>query len=118
MKSAPAAQVNRPIEERLDILTEMYGKCEQGDLIEATKRISKRLGGERTKMAIDLIGKGEIREACRIILDYYDRSYRIDRVRTSLTEFEIGGLSADQAAALLIKSKSAIPPKTVTSAKV
>jgi len=105
MKSAQRIDVTRPIEERLDILTEMYGQSDRTELIDATKRIAKRLGGERTKAAIELIYENDLREACRIILDYYDRSYVASRKRkpTSPPKLDIGGLSATQASSLLIQ---------------
>ena len=110
MKSAPAIRVTRPVEMRLDILTEMYGNTARGDLIEATKRISKKLGGERTTAAIDLIGKNEIREACRIILGYYDRCYSSDihRRKMPARKLDIGRLTANDAAMLLIKESSTL----------
>ena len=105
MKTAPVIEISRPIEERLDILTDMYGESDREELIEATQRIAKNLGGERTKDAVELIRKNDIREACRIILDYYDRSYVANRGRrlAAVFELEVGGLSDQVAAGLLIK---------------
>jgi tRNA 2-selenouridine synthase len=104
MKSAPSFEITRPIEVRLDILTEMYGQISPTDLIVATKRIAQRLGGLRTKAAIELINKNEIREACRLILDYYDRSYTgYSKNRPlSIPRVAVGTLSAENAAVLLI----------------
>jgi tRNA 2-selenouridine synthase len=104
MKSAPSFEITRPIEVRLDILNEMYGQISQADLIVATKRIAQRLGGLRTKAAIELINKNEIREACRLILDYYDRSYTgYSKNRLlSIPRVDVGTLSAENAAVLLI----------------
>ncbi len=105
MKSAPAFEIVRPIEERLDTLTEIYGQENRNALIEATERIGKKLGGERTKTAVRLIEKYELRAACRIILDYYDRSYGDDRKRRRVTPYKlkIGGMSDREAAVLLVK---------------
>ena len=104
MKAAPAIKIVRPIEKRLDILTEMYGQIDRGELIEATKRITKKLGGKSTKEAVDLINKNELREACRIILDYYDRSYNahIKRRPMNVPELDVGELSAQDVAKLLL----------------
>ncbi|NNE98322.1 MAG: tRNA 2-selenouridine(34) synthase MnmH [Pyrinomonadaceae bacterium] len=105
MRSAPAIAIARPINERLDILTEMYGEADGSKLIEATKRISQRLGGQRTKSAIDLISENDLRGACRLILDYYDRTYTVHRKRrgVSVPEIDVGGLSATDAAAFLLE---------------
>ncbi len=109
MRSASMVGITRPIEERLRILTEMYGEADFSDLIEATKRITKQLGGERTRTAVDLISKNKIREACRVILEYYDRSYEVSSKRRPATIFEInvGGMSAADAAAHLIRNTPA-----------
>jgi tRNA 2-selenouridine synthase len=105
MKSAPVFEISRPIEARLDILTEIYGSFSHVSLIEATKRISQRLGGLRAKIVIEQITDNKIREACELLLDYYDRSYTLDRKYSSpsITRVEIGHLSAAEATRLLIE---------------
>ncbi len=110
MKAASTIKIVRPIEKRLDILTEMYGQIDRGGLIEATKRITKRLGGQSTQTAVDLIDKNELREACRIILDYYDRSYNahIKRRPMNVPELDVGELSAPEAAKLLLTKAPAL----------
>ncbi len=108
MKAAPMVAIRRPLEERLDILTEMYGQTSREDLIEATTRIARNLGGERTKAAVELIRKNEIRDACRIILDYYDRTYGENRKRRPavIPEIDVRELSFNEAASLLIEKAS------------
>ncbi|MEZ5346557.1 MAG: tRNA 2-selenouridine(34) synthase MnmH [Pyrinomonadaceae bacterium] len=101
MKSSPSIEINRSIEERLDNLTRIYGDSNREDLTNATKRIAQRLGGARTKAAVELIANGDLREACRIILDYYDRSYNFGRRRIPVAEIDVSGLTSDQAAKLL-----------------
>ena len=44
-------------------------------LAEATERISRRLGPQRTQQALDAIRREDWAEACRATLDYYDRCY-------------------------------------------
>ena len=44
-------------------------------LAEATRRIGKRLGPQRTQQAVEAIAAGNLRLACQVILDYYDRTY-------------------------------------------
>jgi tRNA 2-selenouridine synthase len=118
MKSAPAFEITRPIEVRLDILTEMYGHINPLDLITATKRIAQRLGGLRTKSAIGLINKNEIRDACRLILDYYDRCYAeySNNRPLSIPQVDLGHLSAENAALLLIEKTRNIANELVHSA--
>lgn len=108
MKAAPVIEIIRPVEERLDILTEMYGQAEPAELIDATIRITKYLGGERAGAAVELIRQKNLRGACRIILEYYDRSYSADLKRRSMNvpELNAGSLSAAEAARLLIEKFS------------
>lgn len=108
MKASPTIEVVRPLTERLDLLTEMYGASDASDLIRATERIKENLGGERTRLAIEMIKKGDIREACRIILDYYDRNYRasLKRRPVSPLELDLSGMSDKKAARFLIANVS------------
>ena len=104
MEAAPTLEIVRSLEERLDILIEIYGQTERPGLIEATERIRKRLGGQRTQQAVELIHNEQPREVCRILLDYYDRTYRYDLERRQkvIPQLDITGLSTDDAATLLI----------------
>jgi tRNA 2-selenouridine synthase len=110
MKSAPVIEIVRPLEDRLDILTEMYGQIDTRSLVEATQRISRGLGGERTTAAVELIEKGCLREAVGIILDYYDRSYRSDLKRRPAVppKLEINGIDDASAADLLVTTATSL----------
>jgi tRNA 2-selenouridine synthase len=111
MKNAPVVEIRRSVKERLDILTEIYGAADPAELIEATGRIRERLGGKRTQDAVEAIRQGDFREACRIILDYYDRSYRADFKRRDpagrIKRFDLTGLSDRQSAERLIEETPA-----------
>jgi tRNA 2-selenouridine synthase len=104
MDAAPAVEVVRTVDERLDLLVEIYGEASTEGLVEATERIRKRLGGDRTQTAIQHIQSGNLREACAIILDYYDRTYRYDLERRGkvIPQVDIVGLSPQGSARLLI----------------
>lgn len=105
MKSAEKVEINRPISERVKILTEMYGAVEKKELFAATLRIEKKLGGKRTREALELIQKNKLSEACEIILDYYDRCYNYDFRRTlQITKkVSVSGLTDKEAAKLLLE---------------
>ncbi len=62
-------------EKRLDILLEEYGDLDHEELIDATRGIQKRLGGQNMIDAIKAIEAGDLRTAAEISLTYYDRSY-------------------------------------------
>lgn len=104
MEAAPTLEIVRPIEERLDILVEVYGETSREGLIAATERIRKRLGGQRTQQAIELIRQEQPREVCKIVLDYYDRTYRYDLERRQkvIPQIDIAGHPPQTAAQLLI----------------
>ncbi len=105
MEAAPTLEVVRPIDERLDILVQIYGQTNRAELIEATERIRKRLGGQRTQQAVDLIRQEQPHAVCKILLDYYDRTYRYDLERRNkvIPQLDITGLSPNEAAALLVE---------------
>ena len=64
-----------PFEERLNYITEEYGKFEKEGMVNAVIRIQKRLGGLETKNAINYLTENNHRECFRILLKYYDRYY-------------------------------------------
>jgi tRNA 2-selenouridine synthase len=65
-----------PEDARLQHLVETYSGHPADDLIARIEILRKRLGGERTAAAVHAVRTGEFKEACRLILGYYDRSYR------------------------------------------
>ncbi len=105
MEAAPTLEIVRPEAERLDILVAVYGQTDRAELIAATERIRKRLGGQRTQQAIALIRQEAPREVCKIMLDYYDRAYRydLDRREQVIPQIDVTGHSATAAAQLLIE---------------
>ncbi|MEM9770030.1 MAG: tRNA 2-selenouridine(34) synthase MnmH, partial [Cyanobacteria bacterium P01_D01_bin.73] len=79
MMAAPVVEVQRSPEERIEYLTQVYGESSDLEgLLAATERIRKRLGGARTKTALEAIQKGDAATAIAIVLEYYDRTYRYD----------------------------------------
>jgi tRNA 2-selenouridine synthase len=75
MRTAPVYFLDIPFEQRLDYLIEDYGRGDIQKLMDATLRITKRLGGLETKNTIAYLEEGNIREAFRILLQYYDKRY-------------------------------------------
>lgn len=106
MMAAPTLEVTRSVEERLDLLVSIYGEADPGELVIATQRIQKRLGGQRTQAAVDFIQAGDLRSACAIILDYYDRTYRHDLERRGKTipQIDLTGLSVAESAQRLLQA--------------
>ncbi len=115
MEAAPTLEVLRSLEERLDLLVEIYGEADPQQLIKATERIRKRLGGQRTQTAVAAIYQGDLRTACSIILDYYDRTYRYDLERRNQTipQVDLIGLSPAASARQLV----ALAPQLLARSK-
>jgi len=103
MQAAPLLEISRPIEQRLDQLVAVYGSQDPGALAEATQRIARRLGPQRTKAALEAIAIADWRGACAQMLDYYDRCYDHELQRQGLLgQEELGQMSAAEAADHLI----------------
>ena len=75
MRRSPIVFLEIPFEERLNYIVKEYGECDKEKLIDSTRRISQRLGGLDTKNTIEFFEKGDIKEAFRILLRYYDKRY-------------------------------------------
>jgi tRNA 2-selenouridine synthase len=75
MRKAPVFFMDIPFEERLDYITEEYGKQKKDHLKEAILRIQKRLGGLETKNALNFLEQDNYKESFRILLTYYDKWY-------------------------------------------
>ena len=75
IRKCPVYFLNIPFEERLDYLTEEYGKFTKEQLVNAIIRIQKRLGGLETKNAINHLLENNHKECFRILLTYYDKWY-------------------------------------------
>jgi tRNA 2-selenouridine synthase len=119
MQQAPVLEIRRPIEERLRQLVAVYGVQDALELAEATRRISRRLGPQRTAAALEAIEHRNWSEACRQMLDYYDRCYdhelqrhgEADRSRL-LGSVDLGSREPDQAAAELIDAGRIHPARS------
>jgi len=104
MRTAPVLEVRRPLQERLRHLVEIYGAQDPEALTEATLRISKRLGPQRTAAAVEAIAQGEMERACAQMLDYYDRCYdRETAAHAERTTVDLEELTAEAAADLLLR---------------
>ena len=75
MRKCPVYFLDIPFEERLDYLTQEYGKFTKEQLVNAIIRIQKRLGGLETKNAINYLLENNHKECFRILLTYYDKWY-------------------------------------------
>jgi len=65
-----------PKEQRAALLVEEYAGIDALKLVESVKKISKRLGGLRTREALEALERGDYFTTAVITLDYYDKYYR------------------------------------------
>lgn len=76
MKNAPLFIYEIPYEQRVERLYREYGSFPHSCLIRGFEKITRRLGSERTREAIEAIGRNDLKKAAAIALAYYDKSYK------------------------------------------
>ncbi|MEO1209315.1 MAG: tRNA 2-selenouridine(34) synthase MnmH [Cyanobacteria bacterium J06638_20] len=104
MEAAPIFEILRPKAERLDLLVALYGQAPLADLITATERIRKRLGGQRTQEAVALLQAHQFHAAFDHLLYYYDKTYEYDLQRRTVPRISVDatGLTHNESARQLI----------------
>ena len=75
MREAPVIVMNVPFEKRVENLVEDYKSSPVERLKDSTGRLSKALGGERVKQALEALDKGDFSKTAEIVLGYYDKTY-------------------------------------------
>ncbi len=75
MKSAKLYFIDIPREERAKYLAKEYGVLDKSKLEEAIQKITKRLGGLRTKEAIEKLKNNDFFGVALLLLQYYDKTY-------------------------------------------
>lgn len=103
MRSAPLLEVRRPLRQRLEHLVEIYGQHDPSAIVEATLRIRKRLGPQRTAAALAAIEQGRKEDACALMLDYYDRCYDAETARQRVWQVDLDACSAEAGADQLLR---------------
>lgn len=75
LKRCPLVTVERDVMERAKRILAEYGSFSESLLIEKTKSITKRMGGDRVKMSVSALESGDRLGWVLPLLDYYDRNY-------------------------------------------
>lgn len=73
--SSPRIRLEPARQDRLERILREYGSCPTEPLMEATIKISKKLGGERTKEVLKRLELGNVNEAANLLLEHYDVLY-------------------------------------------
>jgi len=69
-------RIDVPLPVRIHKLVREYAGFPKPLLAEAIIKIQRRIGGARTKMALEALEKGRFESVAEIILSYYDKAYR------------------------------------------
>lgn len=75
MQAAPVIALMMSIETRMPRLLREYTTFPVEEIMASVMKISRRLGGDRTREAIEALKSNDYSTAIRITLEYYDRSY-------------------------------------------
>jgi len=73
--SSPCLFVECSFEERLQRVVADYGTKPEAILVQAVRKLERRLGGKRTSDIISFLSSGRILEAASLLLEYYDTTY-------------------------------------------
>ncbi len=88
--------IDIPFEARLQFIVQAYGRFAIADLIAATLRIQKRLGGLETKNAVNFLVENNIEAAFSILLKYYDKVYLKNIETAAIPKFKIEKIVASE----------------------
>ncbi|MBO6978758.1 MAG: tRNA 2-selenouridine(34) synthase MnmH [Prochlorococcus marinus XMU1428] len=80
MKNSRRIEILRSESNRLDELIDTYSVFKKEELQESVLRIKKRLGPQRTKIALESINNEKWDLVCKSVLDYYDKCYEFEKV--------------------------------------
>jgi len=106
LREAKVFFLDIPFEIRLKNIAETYGKYSVKELIEATERISRRLGDQECRKAVEHFHKGEIEKGIEPSLKYYDKTYTYNlekRNKESVQTLNIDNIEPSVIAKLLVE---------------
>ena len=79
MKKAPRIEIIRSYSNRIEELIKTYSIFDAEHLKNSVLRIKKRLGPQRTKIAIEAINNKDWESVCKAVLEYYDKCYEFEK---------------------------------------
>ncbi len=104
MKTAERVEIKKSESNRLEELIKTYSIFEEKDLIEAVLRIKKRLGPQRTTIAIESIKNKDWKSVCKSVLEYYDKCYDYEKTgANNIKTLDMTDIFDDQTTLRLIK---------------
>lgn len=108
MTQSPRIEIEKTDEERIAHIASEYAALDQGELSAAVLRLQKRLGGDRTKQALESIQANQPKIWIPILLLYYDKTYEFDLQRHEVSKtirLTLQGLSLEDQVNLLLQTK-------------
>ena len=108
MTQSPRIEIDKTDEERIAHIASEYAALDQGELSAAVLRLQKRLGGDRTKQALEAIQTNQPEIWIPILLLYYDKTYEFDLERHEVSKtirLTLQGLSLEDQVTLLLQTK-------------
>jgi len=105
MKNSRRIEILRSESNRLDELIDTYSIFKKEELQESVLRIKKRLGPQRTKIALESIDNEKWDLVCRSVLDYYDKCYEYEKVgKTNINILDLTDKKYDESILELINN--------------
>lgn len=111
MISAPLVSISKSREERIELIAEEYGTLDNEDLIAAVNRLRKKLGGQRTKEAIESIISENKETWIGLVLEYYDKAYDFDlsnHQTDQCVDLNLQGINFEESLTKLIHARQQI----------
>ena len=97
MKSAQRIEIIRSQSNRLEELISTYSIFKKEELAESVLRIKKRLGPQRTKIAIESIKEQKWDIVCSSVLEYYDKCYEYEKIgKDNIKKIDLTDLEYDK----------------------
>ncbi len=105
MKVSQRIEIIRSESNRLNELIQTYSIFSKEELKEAVLRIKKRLGPQRTKIAILSIEQKKWDVVCKVVLEYYDKCYEYEKIgKKNIKLLDLTDMSYDSKMTYLINN--------------
>jgi tRNA 2-selenouridine synthase len=116
--ASPLIEITKSDSERIDQITAEYADLPQNELLEAVKRLQKKLGGKRTSEAVeDIIGKRHTLWIANMLV-YYDKTYGYEldsHKREQTFQIDLSNTNFEKSLNQLLALKNKIQWKTQLS---
>ncbi|KGF87872.1 tRNA 2-selenouridine(34) synthase MnmH [Prochlorococcus marinus] len=105
MKNSRRIEIVRSESNRLEELIDTYSVFKKEELQESVLRIKKRLGPQRTKIALESINNERWDLVCKSVLEYYDKCYEYEKVgKTNIKILDLTDKKYDESILELINN--------------